>query len=60
VIVALRADRRSRDLDGFVAAGEGKAAVARTYGISREMLYQYLKMAEDENEPIGGEARLLS
>ena len=29
-----------------VAAGEGKAAVAREFGISRETLYQYLRAAE--------------
>jgi len=29
-----------------VAAGEGKAAVARAYGISRETLYQYLRLVE--------------
>jgi len=29
-----------------VATGEQKAAVARCYGISRETLYQYLRMAE--------------
>ncbi len=36
-----RAEARAR-----VAAGEGKAAVARGYGISRETLYQYLRAAE--------------
>jgi DNA invertase Pin-like site-specific DNA recombinase len=38
---AERAEARIR-----VAAGEGKAAVARAYGISRETLYQYLRTAE--------------
>ncbi len=38
---AQRAELRAR-----VAAGEGKAAVARAYGISRETLYQYLRAAE--------------
>jgi DNA invertase Pin-like site-specific DNA recombinase len=50
-----RAEARAR-----VATGEQKAAVARSYGISRETLYQYLRMAEDEKETIGKEARLLS
>jgi len=36
-----RAEVRQR-----LAAGEAKAAVARAYGISRETLYQYLRMAE--------------
>jgi len=36
-----RAEVRAR-----VAAGEGKAAVARDFGISRETLYQYLRTAE--------------
>ncbi len=36
-----RAEARTR-----VAAGEQKAVVARAYGISRETLYQYLRMAE--------------
>jgi len=36
---AQRAELRQR-----VAAGEGKAAVARAYGISRETLYQYLRL----------------
>ena len=36
-----RADVRQR-----LAAGEGKAAVARAYGISRETLYQYLRLTE--------------
>ncbi len=36
-----RAEVRQR-----VAAGEGKAAVARVYGISRETLYQYLRATE--------------
>jgi len=36
-----RAEVRQR-----VAAGEGKAAVARAYGISRETLYQYLRAAD--------------
>jgi DNA invertase Pin-like site-specific DNA recombinase len=31
------------DLRRRVAAGEPKAALARTFGISRETLYQYLK-----------------
>jgi len=39
--VEQRAEARAR-----VATGEGKAAVARAYGISRETLYQYLRAAE--------------
>jgi len=39
--VEQRAEARVR-----VATGEQKAAVARVYGISRETLYQYLRMAE--------------
>jgi Helix-turn-helix domain of resolvase len=35
-----RSERRRR-----IAAGEKKAQVARTYGISRETLYQYLRAA---------------
>jgi len=31
-----------------VAAGEGKAATARAYGISRETLYQYLRASDDK------------
>ncbi len=31
-----------------VVTEEQKAAVARSYGISHETLYQYLRMAEDE------------
>jgi len=39
--VEQRAELRAR-----VAAGEGKAAAARAYGISRETLYQYLRLTE--------------
>jgi len=39
--VVERAELRQR-----LAAGEQKAAVARAYGISRETLYQYLRLAE--------------
>ncbi len=39
--VEQRAEARAR-----AAAGEGKAGVARAYGISRETLYQYLRAAE--------------
>ncbi len=42
---ALSAVQRA-ELRARVATGEGKAAVARAYGISRETLYQYLRMAE--------------
>jgi len=42
---ALSAVQRA-ELRARVATGEGKAAVARSYGISRETLYQYLRMAE--------------
>jgi DNA invertase Pin-like site-specific DNA recombinase len=42
---ALDASQRA-EARGRVAAGEGKAAVARAYGISRETLYQYLRAAE--------------
>ncbi len=42
---ALNAAQRA-ELRARVATGEGKAAVARVYGISRETLYQYLRMAE--------------
>jgi DNA invertase Pin-like site-specific DNA recombinase len=42
---ALDAGQRA-EARGRVAAGEGKAAVARAYGISRETLYQYLRATE--------------
>jgi len=42
---ALGAEQRT-EARARVAAGEGKAAVARAYGISRETLYQYLRAAE--------------
>jgi len=42
---ALSVEQRA-ELRARVALGEGKAAVARGYGISRETLYQYLRMAE--------------
>jgi len=42
---ALNREQRA-ELRARVAAGEGKAAVARAYGISRETLYQYLRMVE--------------
>jgi len=42
---ALSVEQRA-EARGRVAAGEGKAAVARAYGISRETRYQYLRMAE--------------
>jgi len=42
---ALNAVQRG-EVRARVAAGAGKAAVARAYGISRETLYQYLRMAE--------------
>jgi DNA invertase Pin-like site-specific DNA recombinase len=32
-----------------VAAGEKKAQIAREFGISRETLYQYVKMVENKN-----------
>lgn len=34
------------DLRARVAAGEPKAALAREYGISRQTLYEYLRLAE--------------
>jgi len=42
---ALSGEQRA-EARGRVAAGEGKAAMARAYGISREILYQYLRAAE--------------
>ncbi|MDQ6908426.1 MAG: helix-turn-helix domain-containing protein, partial [Chloroflexota bacterium] len=42
---ALDAGQRA-EARGRVAMGEGKAAVARAYGISRETLYQYLRAVE--------------
>jgi len=42
---ALSAVQRT-ELRQRLATGEKKAAVARAYGISRETLYQYLRMAE--------------
>jgi len=40
---ALSVEQRA-ELRARVAAGEPKAAVARAYGISRETLYQYLRV----------------
>jgi DNA-binding CsgD family transcriptional regulator len=36
---------RARELCERVAAGEGKAALAREFGISRETVYSYLRTA---------------
>jgi DNA invertase Pin-like site-specific DNA recombinase len=38
-------EAQAAELRRRVAAGEPKAALARTFGISRETLYQYLKRA---------------
>ncbi len=42
---ALSVEQRA-ELRRRVGTGEGKAAVARAYGISRETLYQYLRVTE--------------
>ncbi len=44
---ALSGEQRA-EARGRVAAGEGKAGVARAYGISRETLYQYLRASDDK------------
>jgi DNA invertase Pin-like site-specific DNA recombinase len=38
-------DARARELRDRAAAGEGKAALAREFGISRETVYSYLRTA---------------